>query len=317
MIVTCPRCTTRYDVSPDAVGKTGRSVRCSHCGHQWTLVPELGNALAERLAAVRARLPKVEEKPRESVPPPAAPPVAVSPGPAPAAPPEDFAAELSAGKAEPGPPPGATERPAPVSADAGPAEAVYASQPQPAGPDDTASADVPEESEPLPAALRDAGRVGPAEPQRTRPRRSAWPIAAAVIAVVLIGSLAGLMIGRDRVTAAFPATAGFYALIGLEVVAGSGLDIRDVVSTRQETEAGEVLFVEGVVTNPGEATRPLPLIRIALFDAADDELQAITVSPDRLELLPGESINFAATLETPDPQARRVKVTFAPRRGPA
>lgn len=39
MILTCPRCATRFDVDPGALGDAGRRVRCSACKHVWFAEP--------------------------------------------------------------------------------------------------------------------------------------------------------------------------------------------------------------------------------------------------------------------------------------
>jgi predicted Zn finger-like uncharacterized protein len=39
MILTCPACATRYLVDPNAIGPTGRQVRCARCSHSWSQPP--------------------------------------------------------------------------------------------------------------------------------------------------------------------------------------------------------------------------------------------------------------------------------------
>ena len=47
MIIGCPSCATRYRIGPDALGRTGREVRCAKCGHRWHQLPP-----AERVAPI-------------------------------------------------------------------------------------------------------------------------------------------------------------------------------------------------------------------------------------------------------------------------
>ena len=141
----------------------------------------------------------------------------------------------------------------------------------------------------------------------------AGPIAALIVGAVLV-ALAGLILAREPIVAAVPGAAKLYAMVGLAgEELGAGLDIRDVISAREPAGDGEALVIEGVIANTADAPRDLPLIRVALFDADNEEIQFVTVSPDQPALPPGETVGFTARLDNPAATARRIKVTFAPR----
>lgn len=63
MIISCSECETRYVVAPAAIGKKGRLVKCSSCGHTW---------FEEAPAEVLELVPETaieEEKPSVTKPP--------------------------------------------------------------------------------------------------------------------------------------------------------------------------------------------------------------------------------------------------------
>lgn len=51
MIITCPHCQTKYQVTYEAIGSAGRKVQCAHCHQAWTQDPKApeqpGSATAE------------------------------------------------------------------------------------------------------------------------------------------------------------------------------------------------------------------------------------------------------------------------------
>ena len=47
MILTCPRCATRYFVDPAQIGRGGRTVRCADCQQSWIARPAAERATAE------------------------------------------------------------------------------------------------------------------------------------------------------------------------------------------------------------------------------------------------------------------------------
>ena len=127
-------------------------------------------------------------------------------------------------------------------------------------------------------------------------------------------AVAVLILARDPIVAVVPGAAKIYGMVGLSgEELGAGLDIRDVSSAREPTGDSETLVIEGVIANTSNGPRNVPLVRVALFDADNEELQFVMVSPDQIALPPGETIDFMARLENPAATARRIKVTFAPR----
>jgi predicted Zn finger-like uncharacterized protein len=54
MIITCPHCQTKYQVTYEAIGSAGRKVQCAHCQQAWQqtpLDPEEGASPAQKQAA--------------------------------------------------------------------------------------------------------------------------------------------------------------------------------------------------------------------------------------------------------------------------
>jgi predicted Zn finger-like uncharacterized protein len=47
MHIVCPNCSTRYRVDAGAIGREGRTVRCSRCGHRWFVALEIEAPEAE------------------------------------------------------------------------------------------------------------------------------------------------------------------------------------------------------------------------------------------------------------------------------
>jgi len=169
------------------------------------------------------------------------------------------------------------------------------------------------EDEPIPAVLT-AARADSQQPPQSQNRRASVGLIAALVVGATMIAVAVLILARDPIVAVVPGAAKIYAMVGLSgEELGAGLDIRDVSSAREPTGDSETLVIEGVIANTSNGPRNVPLVRVALFDADNEELQFVTVSPDQLALPPGETIDFMARLENPPATARRIKVTFAPR----
>jgi predicted Zn finger-like uncharacterized protein len=72
MILTCPACRTRYAVPDNAIGSTGRQVRCAQCKHSWFQTPaepEQGAVAAPEPQEVTTPVPPPQPIPQpEAVP---------------------------------------------------------------------------------------------------------------------------------------------------------------------------------------------------------------------------------------------------------
>lgn len=170
---------------------------------------------------------------------------------------------------------------------------------------------------PLPSVLagkeaeKDNGNKGAKRGDESK-ERARWKLAAAGLAVALpLLAVAAALLGRDAVVTAVPASEQWYALIGLEPALGAGLAIGSVTSAREDSPQGTTLAVEGSVTNTSEVPRPVPMIRVALLDVDNEELQHVLVRPAQPDLDAGGALTFTAQLANPAPTARRIKVTFA------
>ncbi len=128
---------------------------------------------------------------------------------------------------------------------------------------------------------------------------------------VLALGLAMLVVGREAIISA---ASSLLVIVGFQEPLGAGLEIDAVTSFREETTEGDVLVVEGTITNESDDERAVPLVRVALFDGNDTELQHVIISPNENVLAPAARIAFSARLAQPAPTARRIKVTFAKQR---
>lgn len=160
------------------------------------------------------------------------------------------------------------------------------------------------------------GRNLPAKRGPAIPRSRALSAAAGLL---IFAVLAGLIIGRDQVAAAWPATEGLYQALGLDVavpggpaegpVLGAGLALVDVIPELTESEDGRVLWVRGAITNPSDTPRTVPPFRVTLLNADREPLDSWSFEPQVDRLAPGEAATFATRRDDPDPAATEIEVT--------
>lgn len=234
-------------------------------------------------------------------------------GPSPAPAPDKAAQAMPA---EPPPPPAAKDESPPLSQEQ--LDQVFA-QPEPEAMGSIAAEEPAAKEEETPTTIEELpepepipGALAPEPEEVEGGRRSrVGLIAAALVVVALLGSGAGLFFARDLVMGMVPMTKDLYSMLGLGGEAlGAGLDIRSVASERANEGGTEVLAVRGVIANISKVDRPVPNLRVALYDANNRMVQSVNATPAKTQLQPGGEIGFRVPLRDPSPLARRLEVTF-------
>jgi predicted Zn finger-like uncharacterized protein len=287
MFIVCPNCATSYQVTPEKLGETGRSVRCVNCHQVWF------------------------EPPRQPAGPPA---VAVGPegiDPATIRPPLNDVVDIGDAQAGLGDRDAAGEA-FPHDDIAAEADAAYAapeSTPEivpPADPVDGRHIDAPTNIER--SAARRAGK-----PARARRRltlsRHALPASICALALILVCLIAA----RPQVVRLLPQTASLYARIGLPVNL-RGLAFENIKTAREVQDGVPMLVVEGEIVGTTGRHTEVPRLRFAVVDGAGKEIYAWSARPPRTLLPPGETLPFRSRLASPPAEASSVSVRFFNRR---
>jgi predicted Zn finger-like uncharacterized protein len=307
MQIACPACSTNYQITPAAVGASGRSVRCVRCQHVW-FVPAPGVmpavAAVEHSAANAPPEPQTQPPPHEvheAPPEPAAEhPVADASGPpaydtfdAPTAP------ETHQEPAEQRPV-ALSEIPIPVT-DAPPLAPEPGDGMAPeAGTIDGDTRDIEH------AAERRRARAA----ARRKNKRMRMPLPVLIILLLFVcGALLGL---RKDIVRHVPQTASFYAAIGMPVNL-RGLVFHDVKISNETHDGVPVLVVEGVIASTVGVPVDVPRIRFALRNAAGAEVYSWVAQPSQPVLEAGEAIPFRSRLASPPADGQNLQVRFLTR----
>ena len=121
----------------------------------------------------------------------------------------------------------------------------------------------------------------------------------------------GLIAARGMVTSFWPAADKIYEMIDFfQPPLGDGLKITNVKSGRAPEKNSDAILIGGDIINVSDDTKPVPTIRVSLFNADNEEVQFINVIPDVQQLMASKRYAFTSRLENPAPSARQIKVTF-------
>jgi len=283
MLIVCPNCETSYEVSPQTLGKTGRTVRCARCHREWF-------ASSSALRAPAKTAPKT------------------APEPVPAA-----AGDVDWDLAGPdlaGPglavPDTSVANPAPADNDVSEQWGMPDHPSPPLAPTGDAKTDNAPAHDIETLAARRSGEVR--RPRHRRGRQLMLPVAPTIIAVELAAIFA-IVVWRGEIVRAMPQTASLFRAIGLPVNL-RGLELADISVSKDEHDGVTVLIVDGTIENNTRSVIGVPRLRFALRSPAHAELVSWTAPPDKGSLGPGETLAFRSRLASPPHEGEDILVRF-------
>jgi predicted Zn finger-like uncharacterized protein len=151
-------------------------------------------------------------------------------------------------------------------------------------------------------------RVAPSRRGRGEGRGSnalLWAGAAGLAAALI----AGLVVFREQVVRAWPASSQAYAALGLQL-AGGGLVLEGVKAQPAFLAGRPVLAVTGAIRNPRRDVIDAPPVRVTLFDKGGKPIAAKIARPADAAIPGGARRHFNITLIDPPASARDLEVRF-------
>jgi len=140
-------------------------------------------------------------------------------------------------------------------------------------------------------------------------RRRTIRVVGAALVALSVGLLITAIIGRDRIMAIWPSTAGVYSALNLLATPSAGLKISLTV-----TRNGGGLTVAGDIVNSGSKAQDLPRLRVSLQDARRRDLDVKTIDPPVARLAPGATARFETAFDHPSMAATGAAAIFATER---
>ena len=277
MLVTCPNCSSRYQVPDMTLGMKGRTVRCSRCGNQWAQ-PFVAAQPEARPKRPEARM--VTDPPRERRPEPVMVSTFQNDEP------EDDLLAAAMRQEESGDASGEPDE------DGG-------------NPFDRIAEMMAEQP---PAPIPDMFATPSMERRPRRRGTLVLVILAILLVVAVLGGAAYFL--QDRLISRVPGAAKIFEETHLRhEVPGAGLEFQSVGADRTTQDGHEALVVRGVIANGTETTRDIPPMRLALYDGPT-MVQEKIADPPQPKIDAKGTVSFRITLDLPDPHATRFEVTF-------
>lgn len=311
MLIACPSCAKRYDITLHPLPTEGRKMRCANCGHSWLAMPGEAFMPQQRPYPQKPPVRNIDEEPAVSAD-------------------EDDAFDMAAAMEE-------TNSQDDIDAlfgamgddadDEGTHPMLSESEPgemQPVedakfeelqiGADGAVALSEAEEKQRAIETLQSVEAMANRRAQvrakvkarRKRPRHT-FAYAACITFLACVAFF------REGVVTAIPPMAPVYAAFGFPVNL-TGLDFTNVTFQRGLENGVEILLVKGEIRNVSEENRQIPAVRLALYDTASAPLYEWVKQVDEESLAPGQSAAFETRLTSPPAEASEIILRFTDRR---
>ena len=273
MILTCPNCSTKFNIKDGALGKTGRKVKCSKCDHSWHAMP---NGEAEN-AAVQVRETDSFGDLDNEPPPGNQPAEALGAQPPPT--------DLMASGVE--------------NSDNGyiPSEGVQAKS----GGDGLSSID--------PSHMPPDSQVRPPTPGRPSSDIISW----VVFILLLVTIIISMLFLRKDLVILYPPLNKVYEIFGFApYTLGHGLELLQPNSEIRKEGNAVILTVKGKIENTTSSVIDVPHLKGVLFDSNGKETMTTkTFKPTEPRILPGEKTGYVTEIKNPPPGSMKITIIFA------
>ena len=131
-----------------------------------------------------------------------------------------------------------------------------------------------------------------------------------ILALVVAGIVAGSVLYRIEIVAAWPPAGKLYRTVGLSLEPPFTLETGGIKFENVIREGGTVLLVSGTILNTGTIKQVIPALQVTLLDENRRAIHHWTTQVSQTVLAPKQSIAFQTELKDPPDSARFLKVDF-------